>query len=209
MYRLLASSVLSLGLTCSAGATVLMSADDLSPNGPGFMVSDNQSLGKRFAVDAETTLTSIKGYFASPGGQFHVSVWNMDNNSLPASQLYSAQSTMPTRRYTDPWASWAGLDNLSWTVGPGTYFAVFSAEPTDILQVPTYMPEAGLQSEVVFRNNLGKWSPIISGGSVTKGIGVVIEGDVTAVPEPQSGALYLAAALAMFAAHARLRARRF
>jgi hypothetical protein len=208
MLKLISAAVLCLsGLSFSAGATVILSADPVSPDGPGFIVSQNQWLGRRFVVDTTTTLTSIKGYIAAPASTFHISVWNIGSNLLPQQQLYSAQVQKTSN---NPRVDWEGLTDLAWGVAPGTYYAVFSMEGSDYAPSPIYMPEAGEQSEVVsWRSAPIGWGPVVPNGTVRKGIGVEILGDEVAIPEPGSSMLFGIAGLAFFTMRLRHSDRKF
>jgi hypothetical protein len=147
----------------------------------GYTVGSTQTLGGKFTVGTDTTITSIEGWLAQYIGdpELRISIYS-DGGQVWGSELFS--NTFTLTGATTP--GWYGLTGLSWNVAAGSYWVLFGAVSGEaVLPGPATSP-------------LGDYAVRTSSGTFaddTIDFGVRINGSsvVAGVPEPGTWALML------------------
>jgi len=182
IQQLLAGSALALAVAfASAPANAAIIVDTGEPLIGDYIwdLNATQSLAARFTVTTATRLTDLTGYmFAySTPGTFTVAVRADGEN--PGAELFSGTATANLS------FAFYGVHGASWLVGPGSYWLAFEVRPGDTLD--GYMPEkqtSPLDDEAfTYDGTYYRYDDLE--------LGVRINGDAVAVPEPATWALML------------------
>lgn len=149
---------------------------------------DFQSIAGRFELTSRYTLTDLEGMFHLNGAAgIKISVFSSTNNSV-GQELASAS----VYREGENTSSWWGLNDVSWTFDPGSYWIVFAGVPGQ----PTYAsmpyfgsinPLSGYRVMNALNGLPPQWLDLLD----TTQVGVRIQGNLAPVPEPSVAVLTL------------------
>lgn len=90
--------------------------------------SGSQSLAARFDLSQSTTLTDVEGFLAGFGGTYTLSIAADDGldraSDTPGATLFSQQVEAGYSA-----GEWSGVHDVSWSLGAGAFWVVFSVQP--------------------------------------------------------------------------------
>lgn len=85
-----------------------------------------ESLGARFTLSGDGTITSIEGYNAAyADANLDISIAT-DGGDIPGSNLYTATTFLAA----EDGLQWHGISGLGWFLPAGNYWVVFSGQPS-------------------------------------------------------------------------------
>jgi hypothetical protein len=186
------SFLLAAALLVAPVAQAANGFDTGTPNGLGstLVVDGSNWIAGQISFSNAMTITGINAWLSDSngtGGTFTVALYSNAAN-LPSTLLQSATATFSTGSGS---TGWNGASGLSWSVGPGTYWAAVEVQGGGIL--PTDPPAdtfAGL-APTNAPNPLARYA--FNDGSGYRLLSNAAPGmQVAAVPEPEVYAMMLA-----------------
>ncbi|MCU6497910.1 PEP-CTERM sorting domain-containing protein [Rugamonas sp. A1-17] len=184
------SFILALCLAAGAAQAALV-VDTGTPSnavGSGWAFNSNHSYAGRFSVAAALTIDSIAGYFRTDAGTVGVSLFSNsgdgDGGFIPGGVLQSASVTTVAGAL-----AWNGVSALDWTVGPGTYWVVFTSSYGAGSQ--SSMP--GMASQALGGYALMQGGQWYDATFLGLGQGLRVDGALaSSVPEPAGTTMFIA-----------------
>jgi len=155
----------------------------------GFTLNWQNRLAANFAIDSETTLTSISGWIHWTNDRsystLNFSIYS-NLNSLPGVELYTGSVLIPiTTIQATNQVNWNTLSGINWTLDAGQYWVGFSTPDSGTMPGGVARPIIDLAYGIP-----PNWTSI-SGNY--NSLGIMISGvpSAAAVPEPDSYAMLL------------------
>lgn len=182
--RAVGSAVMALTVATAGAATVV---DTGTPDGSlAWAFNFSQYFAGEFSTANQVTISSIEGYYSNDSGStgsVNISI-HQDGGDVPGSILFSANAQIAGGTFVD----WHGLDNLGWTINPGTYWVSFLPD-TSVFGIMPGVAPAPLD-EYAQGSGIYAWDVAPPNAYDYLDVGIrITSGPALAVPEPSSLAL--------------------